>query len=430
MKEVTMQVSLSQKLNQPISIQNSTQLQTYNKLKANNTKDSLSFKSGGTGYLTYLIAKNGINAIQSGIKSKKIYNFKQEINAVLSNPQNSKVALPHVITALSKTPSGIDETFTYGLLTIMGNDINTIRNMKYLALDKLFPLTDDNVPINTVAKKELMNSLFNAGEYLSDDYINAFSLLSDKLYKHYKEDFIEKILYLDAGYKPTKEPEQYIYNLRLVQSLDKNIYGEFLESHKTQINNLKQIITNFAATRLVSKKNVAYQMYCHDFDYAHELTKFGRPADWKESSEEIFYSIVQQYGNNQTELAKKLNIDKECVEIILKDLNALYAAENTSDKEEQIRILTNRLDEKYNSDYRIGMLDYSDVSSRIRDEFEDSEQAETKRADILNFIKRTNIEEELKEIYKSKLQSLDRNVEKASDNYNRKYDREFWSGMP
>ena len=239
---------------------------------------------------------------------------------------------------LSKMKERFNWMEALGESTNVMNARPDIDNMQYEALEKIYPLMDDNKGANRVAKINLMEAIYNSGNYLNDNFIKTFDSLSDKYYKGFKQTLVEKALNPAHVFNPSDNDTQYLYNLRLVKSIEKDEYKDYLSNIIPEYKNLLKTIDVCALKSLTKEHNNAYIDYSKDFN---------NKGLWKDNCQKVFYSIVGVLGNDIPKLAEKLNVDEACARDIIKDLQARSEAEKTNDNAEKVKILSKRLEEKF-----------------------------------------------------------------------------------
>ena len=348
---------------------------------------------------SYIIGKT----IGKGIKCHDVRKNVNYINNIFNSPKEHLKDLAGAVQLLSKMKEHFNWVEALGEATNFIEERPNIDRMQYQALNEIFPIMDDTNGKNRIAKRSLMEAIFNSENYLDEDYVNAFDALPDKYYNGFKQTLVDKAL---STFEKSDEGNQYLYKLRLVKSIEKNEYKDFLSNIIPDYKNLLEVIDFFALKNLTEKHNNAY------VDYSENFSSQGM---WKERCQKTFYSIVGALGNDIPKLAKKLNIDEACAKDIVNDLQARSAAEKTREPEEKIKILSKRLEEKFAS----GLVKKPERANKFIDEYYAFSLYET---NIDSFINKTEFAKEFKEFYKPELDKIREDCRDARDAYISEYE--------
>lgn len=361
-----------------------------NEIKPNNqiSFGSVSVVSGGL-----IISKT----ISEAMKCKNMRKNVSLVNSIFKAPQKHSNDLAGAVFLLSKMKERFNWIEALGEATNIIDVRPDINNMQKEALEKIYPLMNDNNGGHRVAKMNLMEAIFDSGNYLNDYFIEAFDALPDKFYKGFKQTLIEKALNPFHNYNPSDNDSQYLYNLRLVQSIGKDEYKDYLSNLRPEYSYLLKTIDECALKNLTKEHNNAY------IDYSNNFSDKGI---WKDHCKKVFYSMVLVLGNDIPKLAQKLNIDEACAKDIIKDMSAISDAERTNDNEEKVKILSKRLEEKFAN----GLVMKPQKANNLRDKYYALDTFET---NIHSFINKTPLANEFKEFYKPELEKIELDTKKA-----------------
>lgn len=360
-----------------------------NEIKPNNqiSFGSVSVVSGGL-----IISKT----ISEAMKCKNMRKNVSLVNSIFKAPQKHSNDLAGAVFLLSKMKERFNWIEALGEATNIIDVRPDINNMQKEALEKIYPLMNDNNGGHRVAKMNLMEAIFDSGNYLNDYFIEAFDALPDKFYKGFKQTLIEKALNPFHNYNPSDNDSQYLYNLRLVQSIGKDEYKDYLSNLRPEYNYLLKTIDECALKNLTKEHNYAYTIYSSNFG----------GGMWKDYYKKVFYSIVLVLGNDIPKLAQKLNIDEACAKDIIKDMSAISDAERTNDNEEKVKILSKRLEEKFAN----GLVMKPPKANNSLDQYYALDIYET---NVHSFINRTPLANEFKEFYKPELEKISEDTRDA-----------------
>ena len=360
-----------------------------NEIKPNNqiSFGSVSIVSGG------LIINKTIN---EAMKCKNMRKNVSLVNSIFKAPQKHSNDLAGAVFLLSKMKERFNWIEALGEATNIIDVRPDINNMQKEALEKIYPLMNDNNGGHRVAKMNLMEAIFDSGNYLNDYFIEAFDALPDKFYKGFKQTLVEKALNPLHNYNPSDNDSQYLYNLRLVQSIGKDEYKDYLSNLRPEYSYLLKTIDECALKNLTKEHNYAYTIYSSNFG----------GGMWKDYYKKIFYSMVLVLGNDIPKLAQKLNIDEACAKDIIKDMSAISDAERTNDNEEKVKILSKRLEEKFAN----GLVMKPQKANNSLDQYYALDIYET---NVHSFINRTPLANEFKEFYKPELEKISEDTRDA-----------------
>ncbi len=251
------------------------------------TNGNISYKGIPT-TLILLAAKEGISAV----KSRQKVRYLVELEECLKSSNSEKLIAG--ARAITKTPdSYYDATHQGWTLWVAGKKdpdyVDSLRQRYLIQMDKI----SDNNHYNVQVKKDLINSLFENGHEINNDFIKQFKKLKDSVYKSFKEE-IADTAFFSTRYNQkrignfwnercwgfdgslTTLPDEYRWcgkpfslhayrgepegpntkneicsltiafdNLKLASTLDKSIYGSYLNSRRERINQHKQILENY-----------------------------------------------------------------------------------------------------------------------------------------------------------------------------------------
>ncbi len=360
-----------------------------NEIKPNNqiSFGSMSLVSSG-----FIISKT----ISEAMKCKNMRKNVSLVNSIFKAPQKHSNDLAGAVFLLSKMKERFNWIEALGEATNFMDVRPDIDNMQKEALEKIYPLMNDNNGGHRVAKMNLMEAIFDSGNYLNDYFIEAFDALPDKFYKGFKQTLVEKALNPFHNYNPSDNDSLYLYNLRLVQSIGKDEYKDYLSNLRPEYSYLLKTINECALKNLTKEHNYAYIVYSSNFG----------GGIWKDHCKKVFYSIVLVLGNDIPKLAQKLNIDEACAKDIIKDMSAISDAERTNDNEEKVKILSKRLEEKFAN----GLVMKPEKANNSLDKYY---ALNTYEKNIHSFINRTPLANEFKEFYKPELEKISEDTRDA-----------------
>ena len=301
---------------QPI---NNTNYPNYAKIN-NKTIDNISAPSVSnvsfgslSSLLLYAVAKEGV----STLSKRKHYEFLKNLDKHIFSSDIEKFKIG--INALTKTPNSLyDNKFSrIGILNSLADyNINFVQDLRWKGLKKIHLIGDSNY-INVQTKKDFLMSLFENGHPISPTFVKQFANLDDRVYCSFKQNIIDTALYStryneqrcnnkawynDKWYVDSDSiyPEEYEFathglysnitdhypyhwgqigaafqNLKLIASLNKDIYGSLIAQRKNSIEEMKYIIE------------------CCIKDFRHAYT-----GNWSESSAKPFHDDF--YNNLKT----------------------------------------------------------------------------------------------------------------------------------
>lgn len=397
---------------------NSSYNKTYYHCKKENnysalkTPSNINFKADPISISQLLLSYKVSRKVES-TRKKWINILKQKkcFAQVFENPQKHAQNILPMMDILGKVKSNIDES--WGYIIFMKDKLPRISEMKQLVLTKLFPLLDDNSGMVRNSKKEYMQTLFESGEYQNKSYVKTFKNMSDSYYSSFKKELADKVFYSISNSKLS--PEHYVYNLAIIKTMDNDNYASYLQNNINGFNNLMKNIYDSAIKRITPKQNEAFKCYSHNFKY------FSKSYDsndnlWQEYYEPAFYTLLKSGINNSQELAEKLKIDLVFAEDITKDLNTTVLAEKEPDKEIQLDLFKQRIEEKFDKNI---WNDNSQTSLNLKKMEKTLDNIKIKYYNICNFIERTDYEKELKLYFKDKLENLEARISTLNHKINK-----------
>ena len=383
-----------------------------NNYSALKTPSNINFKADPISISQLLLSYKVSRKVES-TRKKWINILKQKkcFAQVFENPQKHAQNILPMMDILGKVKSNIDES--WGYIIFMKDKLPRISEMKQLVLTKLFPLLDDNRGMVRNSKKEYMQTLFESGEYQNKSYVKTFKNMSDSYYSSFKKELADKVFYSISNSK--LPPEHYVYNLAIIKTMDNDNYASYLQSNINGFNNLMKNIYDSAIKRVTQKQNEAFKCYSHNFKY------FSKSYDsndnlWQEYYEPAFYTLLKSGINNSQELAEKLKIDLVFAEDITKDLNTTVLAEKEPDKEIQLDLFKQRIEEKFDKNI---WNDNSQTSLNLKKMEKTLDNIKIKYYNICNFIERTDYEKELKLYFKDKLENLEARISTLNHKINK-----------
>ena len=259
----------------------------YSKNKDSKNQSNVSFTSGTGTVLLLKYLRQGYNAVTKG-KDKIVY--LKEIRKCLNsaNAVNYKAA----IYALARTPDTYYDCHHQGaVLWVDRDNLPYVDESRYMALNKISQLPDvshEDVQI----KKDFLKSFFDNGHELSSLFIEKFSQLNDDYYNSFKREIVDICLYsclyqkkrgyvnkedaapreysagcdpfnkrghvCDNGYmynpdsnfidKSGVRLEQDYNNLKLISTLDRTKYKNFIASRRDKIDEMKSRLESYFKT--------------------------------------------------------------------------------------------------------------------------------------------------------------------------------------
>lgn len=384
-----MRISAIQTYNPQIKNYKTKKQQRPNETRPNN---QITFGSFSLVSSSFLLGKTISETIKCNTMRKNI----KLVSTAFDAPKEHLKDLAEAVQLLSKMKERFNWVEAVGKATNFMEERPEVDEMQNKALKEIFPLMDDNNGKNRVAKITLMETIYNSGNSLNEDYIKAFEALPDNLYKGFKQTLVEKAI---NTFDVHGSGNECLYGLRLLKSIEKDEYKDYLKNIIPEYKNLLTAIDCFALKNLTKEHNDAYETYSNNFLYKGE---------WKEHYQKIFYSIVGALGNDIPKLAKKLNIDEVCAKDIINDLQARSAAEKAREPEEKIKILSKRLEEKFAN----GLVKKPKRADDYGDRYYALSLYET---NIDSFINKTEFAKEFKEFYKPELDKIREDCREARD---------------
>ena len=385
----------------------------YSNRQQSGSKENVSFKST---LLTLDLLRRVTLSLRRNYKSvKTIIEAKKAINPVFDMEQKNSKITAEVLTGLSLMRGNLDETLKYNIgETFVKGYLPKLSDMKTRAIKELVPKVDDTDGYGRTAKKAFMLSIFAFGEYMSDDYIQAFKEMPDSIYGKFKEDVADKALYSIDKYRPSSNPEQFLYNLELLKTLDKNNHASYYEKNRNGFSGLNRRISAESYKLLTGEKNMAHELYSSNFDINHTRLndKINSPQMWKGHLEKVFYLNLLAHMNNIPKLAEALNVDEIYADDIVKDFYVLELASQTDNKEEKLAMFSERIEEKF----RLPIVE-NELQKKKPAKFYAYQE---KLQNITNFIDKTNMSDKLNTKYIARIEHLDdmlyNNFSASSDN--------------
>ncbi len=348
-------------------------------------------------YKAYLLLSVSNKTAKNFHTCKQVTKVKQSINTLYNDLNIHPYAKAEIMSALSKMRSGIDNSAKFSVYNFFRQSLPSVSEMKKRTLTELIYQADDSNGYERNAKKDFITSLYNYGEYLSQDFINVFKNLSDVYYKTFKEDIADKAIYGVKKYLPSTLPEQYIYNYEIVKALNNGNHYKYLVENKDGIKNLLHSIYSAAKKKITSKRNLAYTYYSYDGN-KNAYLDISNYDLWTDYSKIAFNTALFESKGDSVKLASSLNIDKYLADDIIKDYQVLDSAQNTLDKDKKLEIYKQRLNDKFK--FIVPGENTQRNSSKLY------KAIYCKYKNILNFINKTELKEELEDIYKEELSDL------------------------
>ncbi len=384
-------------------IQNSQYFASSAQPKSQNAQN-INFKSvvtTGALYKSFVYISMANKTFNSTKSYRQLNLLKRHLDLLISNPGAKVNSIPEILTCLSRIKSSQDQSAKSEFLQIFSsNPPPTIAELKEAVVKKVFPLIDDNDPYQNLGRAQFVRSMYNMGEFMNDEYVQIFKELPDKHYNGLKKEIVNMGLYtIDEKYRPTKEPEQYIYDLKLINTLDKNFYSDFLEQNIDGIYRLMQLICKYARKKLTKNKNYAYRYYCNRGENENPYYLTSQPALWKDYISIAFNTAIEKYCNNSSELAKALNINVNLADDIIKDSCTHVIASKMTNSSDRQELYKQRINEKL-------ALSLTDKSSKENDNYQKIRDLETKIIGIRSFINDTDDAIFLNTFYEDKINEL------------------------
>lgn len=413
-----MQVSLSHKLNQHFSYnqQNSkTNKKAVKQTSIHNSNPLPTFKSTIASTVTTYVFTKRISDTVMGTRDRclKTLERKKQLEPIIAEPKSHLRELAGAITSFAKMSPHIDDGIIYNIFT--RDQMDSISKMKKDILTKVFPVADDRIGYNKVAKKEFLTTIFESGEYTSPEFLEAFRTLPDNLYKNFKEEICDKILYsLYVIHNTNQHPTQLFHNFKMIDSLDKNIYSEYIQNNLQGIMDLRSKCFDTAAKTFQNgdQLNYAYEYYLSDFSCISlgDKTFSGEEGKlWQPFVQGAFFNCIKKANGDIQKVAQFLNCEKDVANSIVEDLKALTLGEQANTKSQKLLIYSNRLKEKFQVKFNINKKrggDYNHITYRSN-LFNSINHSK----DVGHFIKKTGYTEELTNLFKKELERLDENIE-------------------
>ena len=335
-----MRVSLSPNFRQNKNISVSKNITNTNYINKTRPKDSISFGAVDPFTLIYLVAKYGVSeGLKGGFKINKFLSLRKGFANVIEYPKSHMSELVDTLFALSKTPSKMEEeiqknAFLYEWVAEFkgmssGNGIYScdLRNLKNMALDKIFPLVDDTVAANREAKKALMSNICDEGHYdYVDCFLNAFKNLPNLLYKGFKEQIIDKCLYSPECKKAMlshSSLEHWCFeNMDLVETLDEKVYSDYIRRNQSEITRQKQVLFQQAKEVLMDYTGRDDELWKKVYrNKVYEKYKEGFSGYWgKKYQEPVLRAMIEECGFDKAKVAKLFNIDEDKAAEIIRDM--------------------------------------------------------------------------------------------------------------
>ncbi len=359
-----MKIALLPKINQQTNISNYSHPK-----KGNNVVNSRPefqtpiFKGAGTFFAGKVVSE----VLISGVNASQLKKFKKEFVTLLKNIKNySNVDVATMFIQLSKTSNSLDENLGR-IFTEFWNRIE-LKDLKKQALEML-PKLDDKDSSIKIAKKCLINSMIESGEYAQDYFANNIRTLPNEFYGAYKQELADKVLYTPVKHRLANCPEQFLYNYKLIEALDDRtgFHEKYLINNIESIKNLCSIANAMARKQLTSTKNYAFAFYSHNFICDGESYVVGlEKSAWRDSLQNQFMQCLKASEGNSDKLAKNLNIDKELAIEIIKDQEALSKINSTDNVNQKYQIFDNRMREKLNTHVKVLSEDWFEGKNEYR----------------------------------------------------------------
>lgn len=256
----------------------------YSKNRISNPQSNVNFTSTTGTILLIKYLRQGYNSVSKG-KDKLVY-LKELRNCLNSS---EVVKYQAAIYALARTADSYYDYHHQGSVLWIDRD-NTpyMDDFRYQALRKISQLPDANHEV-VQAKKEFLRSFFTNGHEISALFIEKFAQLNDSYYTNFKREIIDTCLFSDtykrirgyvnkedaypreytAGCDPFNKNgrvsdryemycpdsnfvdrsgvflEQAYNNLKLISTLDKVQYKNFIASRRDKIEEMKTLLENY-----------------------------------------------------------------------------------------------------------------------------------------------------------------------------------------
>jgi len=291
--------------------------------------------------------KNNHNQISKHNQSLKTFDKLESLKKLLANivNNNEKEKFVQFFLELQNYIAEISGNWLFSNITLPINFFHTISNLNKEVLNKIMDKINDDDDKSRVVKKEFLNLLVNSGYYINNEFVKIFRELPDNLYGSFKEEIIEKVLYIVSDKNIDKKSlDFYHYNYLIINSINDLEHEKFLQQNKDRINSFNKEFENYIISDITNEKDNIYFLYLNNFQDNTGLANI---------KHKIFKKILKENDFNIQDLSKKLNTNEFYIEILLKIENLEKQIPKVNDKDEKLRKYIELIDEVLSKNFPI-----------------------------------------------------------------------------
>lgn len=291
--------------------------------------------------------KNNHNQISKHNQSLKTFDKLESLKKLLANivNNNEKEKFVQFFLELQNYIAEISGNWLFSNITLPINFFHTLSNLNKEVLNKIMDKINDDDDKSRVVKKEFLNLLVNSGYYINNEFVKIFRELPDNLYGSFKEEIIEKVLYIVSDKNIDKKSlDFYHYNYLIINSINDLEHEKFLQQNKDRINSFNKEFENYIISDITNEKDNIYFLYLNNFQDNTGLANI---------KHKIFKKILKENDFNIQDLSKKLNTNEFYIEILLKIENLEKQIPKVNDKDEKLRKYIELIDEVLSKNFPI-----------------------------------------------------------------------------
>ena len=303
----------------------------------NNNFQSLVFSSGYKNQFNQISKNNNLKTFD------KLESIKNLFSSLVNNNNEEKVV--DLFINLQKYINEISETWLFSNKNLPMNFSLTLSNLNKEVLNKIIDKIDDDDDKSRIVKKEFLNTLVNSGYYLNNEFTKIFRELPDNLYGSFKEEIVEKVLYMVSNKNSEKKDmDFYYYNYLIINSINNFAHEKFLKRNEDKINRFNKEYENYVISDLTREEDNIYFLY---------LKNFHDDSNFVSIKHRTFKKILKENDFNLQDLSKKLNTKELYIEMLLKIEDLENQIKKIDGKDEKLQKYVELIDEVLSKDFPI-----------------------------------------------------------------------------
>ena len=303
----------------------------------NNRFQSFAFGSGYKNQFNQISKKNSL------ITFEKLESLKKLFSSLGNNNNEAKIV--DLFINLQNYINEISENWLFSNKILPIDFSNTLSNLNKEVLNKIFDKINNDDDKSRIVKKGFLNSLVNSGYYLNSEFTKIFKELPDNLYGSFKEEIVEKVLYIVSNkISEKKDMDFYYYNYLIINSINSFSHEKFLKRNEDKINRFNKEYENYVISDMTSEEDNIYFLY---------LKNFHDDSNFVNIKHRMFKKVLKEKCFNIQDLSKKLNTKEFYIEILLKIEYLENQIKEIDDKDKKLQRYVKLIDEVLSKDFPI-----------------------------------------------------------------------------